>query len=149
MRSGQKGTAVIEMAFLMGFLLLLAVGITEFGRALWYYSALQKAAREGARCLSVTAWSTTASADADSCLAIVRTDANSAGVYPQVVSAEVEMRCDDETCSSATWGLGTAPEYVGIHVQHSMRWIWRIGETLPAPGQNTTFQVNATMPLMD
>jgi Flp pilus assembly protein TadG len=48
----QSGAAAIEMALLLPFMLLLAFGLTELGRAVYQYNALAKAVRDGARYLS-------------------------------------------------------------------------------------------------
>lgn len=48
----QSGVAAVEMALLLPLLLLLAFGITEFGRAIYQYNTLAKAVRDGARHLS-------------------------------------------------------------------------------------------------
>lgn len=49
------GNAAVEMAFVIVFLLLIVAGIVEFGRTFWYYNALSKATRDGARLMSMTA----------------------------------------------------------------------------------------------
>jgi len=49
-----RGNAVVEMALVLPFLLLLVFGITEFGRAWLTLNVLQTAAREGARLAVVT-----------------------------------------------------------------------------------------------
>lgn len=50
--SQQKGVAAVELALTITLLLLVIAGIFEFGRAFWYYDALAKATRDGARYLS-------------------------------------------------------------------------------------------------
>jgi Flp pilus assembly protein TadG len=46
---GQRGTALLEAAITIPMLLLIAVGIFEFGRAFQTWQVLTNAAREGAR----------------------------------------------------------------------------------------------------
>ena len=46
---GERGTALIEAAVTIPLLLLVAVGIFEFGRAYQTWQVLTNAAREGAR----------------------------------------------------------------------------------------------------
>lgn len=50
-----KGQALIEFALCLPFLLLLALGFVEMGRALWTGQAISNAAREGARSAAITA----------------------------------------------------------------------------------------------
>lgn len=48
-RRGESGQAVVEFAIVLPVLILLVLGIMEFGRALSALMVLQNAAREGAR----------------------------------------------------------------------------------------------------
>jgi Flp pilus assembly protein TadG len=48
----QRGVAAVEFAILVIPLLVILTGITEYGRALYYYNSIAKAARDGARLLS-------------------------------------------------------------------------------------------------
>jgi hypothetical protein len=137
---GQAGTAVIEFAFVMVFLLLLTIGITEIGRAFWYYNALQKAARDGARCLSTVAWSSDPKVTdrRPDCVNLVVTTAQAAGL-PNFGTANVEH----EPPFSATPAAGD-PITVSI-VNYSMVWIWSLGN-LPSPGGTSEIVVEETMP---
>ena len=45
----QLGQSLVEFALILPILVLLLVGIFDLGRVVYYYSALQNAAREGAR----------------------------------------------------------------------------------------------------
>ena len=49
LRRDQRGAALLEMAFTLPLLLLISVGIFEFGRAFEVWQVLTNAAREGAR----------------------------------------------------------------------------------------------------
>jgi Flp pilus assembly protein TadG len=48
-RHGERGTTLAETAIVMGVLLLITLGILDFGRALYTYSWVANAARQGAR----------------------------------------------------------------------------------------------------
>lgn len=48
-RSNERGTAIIEVALTLPLVLLISVGIFEFGRAYQTWEVLTNAAREGAR----------------------------------------------------------------------------------------------------
>lgn len=50
--SRHRGGVLVEFALLLGPLLILAFGITEFGRAMYQYNAIAKAVRDSARHLS-------------------------------------------------------------------------------------------------
>jgi Flp pilus assembly protein TadG len=49
----ERGAAMIEMAITMPLLLLLSIGVFEFGRAFQYWQVLTNATREGARVASL------------------------------------------------------------------------------------------------
>ncbi|HVL37614.1 MAG TPA: TadE/TadG family type IV pilus assembly protein [Burkholderiales bacterium] len=51
----ERGAAAVEFALLVIPLLVILVGITEFGRALYSYNTLAKAARDAARLMSTQA----------------------------------------------------------------------------------------------
>lgn len=139
-----RGVAVLELAFTLIFLLLLTVGITEIGRAFWYYSALQTAARDGARCLSNQKWVT--GAPISDCETLVVNDVNSAGVRPQLTTtANVTIFCDGVSCN---WGSGVVPEYVTVQVNSSMQWLWAITAGTPQAGDSVGLKAVATMPYM-
>lgn len=48
----QRGVAAVEMAFVLPIMLMMAFGITEFGRALYQYDGLVKATRGAVRYLA-------------------------------------------------------------------------------------------------
>jgi len=50
--ASQNGQSLLEFAIVLPILLLIAFGITEFGRAYYQYNTLSKAIRNGARYLS-------------------------------------------------------------------------------------------------
>jgi|SRR5436190_15758221 len=49
LRRDERGAALLEMAFTLPLLLLISIGILEFGRAFQTWQILTNAAREGAR----------------------------------------------------------------------------------------------------
>ena len=49
----QQGVALIELAIFLILIVAITFGITEFGRAMYQYNTLAKAARDGARFLAV------------------------------------------------------------------------------------------------
>jgi hypothetical protein len=53
MKHRQTGTAIVEFALILPFLLLLTFITTEFGRAIYQYNLLTKSVRDAARYLSV------------------------------------------------------------------------------------------------
>jgi Flp pilus assembly protein TadG len=51
----RAGTAAVEFSLIMPALLLLLLGIMEFGRAMWVQNALHYSVQQAARCASIDA----------------------------------------------------------------------------------------------
>ena len=97
LRRDQRGAALLEMAFTLPLLLLITVGIFEFGRAFEVWQVLTNAAREGARVAVLPGIS-------DSMVtARVQQYAN-AGVLDAGVTPTVTIQRD----STISYGSGTA-----------------------------------------
>jgi Flp pilus assembly protein TadG len=145
--------AVIELAFTLIILLLVMIGITEFGRAFWYYDALQKAVRDGARCLSIIDNLASApTATTDPCLDLVVTEANSAGVSNAIGGPGAPLKNPDNVTFGFTTLAGSSPpkpEYVTVQIRNfEMGWIWSLGAPLPEPGGTAPMLAQSTMPYM-
>ena len=52
-KKSQRGVAAVELALVMIPLVLMAFGITEFGRAMYQYNTLAKSARQAVRVMSL------------------------------------------------------------------------------------------------
>ncbi|MFH1277905.1 MAG: TadE family protein [Candidatus Eisenbacteria bacterium] len=52
-KKDSRGQAVVEFALVLPLILLILLGITEFGRAFWTLNVVSQAAREGARLAAV------------------------------------------------------------------------------------------------
>jgi Flp pilus assembly protein TadG len=50
--ASQSGAALLELALILPMLLVMALAVTELGRALWHYKVLAQSTREAARSLS-------------------------------------------------------------------------------------------------
>jgi Flp pilus assembly protein TadG len=86
---GHKGAALIEVALTLPLLLLVSVGIFEFGRAYQTWQVLTNAAREGAR-MAVLPDST------DDAVEQRARDYMQAGQLPEFDDAEIEITHDNE-----------------------------------------------------
>lgn len=106
----QSGVAAVELAFVLVLLLLMAAGTFEFGRAFWYYNALAKATRDGARAVSMVPAASIGSA-AVAAQTLVVDVANGANLHPALVVANVEVTCDGVACVD-----GTAPANVRVGI---------------------------------
>ncbi|MDP3743090.1 MAG: pilus assembly protein [Methylotenera sp.] len=93
----QRGAAVVEFALLLILLLMIVAGVIEFGRTFWYYDALTKATRDGARFLSNAKSETSPPAIDDTlkdqAVDMVEAAATAANV-PNFLTTDVEVTCD-------------------------------------------------------
>lgn len=107
-----RGVAAVEFALLLIPLLMIVTGIIEFGRAFWYYDALAKSTRDGARYLSNSRASSTVAIDMtlqDQAIAMVVNAATAANI-PDLSTLIVEVHCDTN--------CGAAPTYVTVSVTY-------------------------------
>ena len=66
----QQGLALIELGLAISLLVAITFGITEFGRAMYQYNTLAKAARDGVRFLAVRDPGTPASITGVQCMVV-------------------------------------------------------------------------------
>ncbi len=144
----QRGVAIIELAISLFFLLLVTIGITEIGRAFWYYNAIQKATRDAARYLSMQPWDTSGD-PVGVAQTMVQNNAVSAGVPAEDANGTALENTVQVTGFTGGWGSGGAPEYITVTVNnYRMHWLWSLGAPLPQPGGNSGLRVQTTMPYM-
>jgi Flp pilus assembly protein TadG len=89
-----QGVAAIEFALVLILLLMILAAAIEFGRVFWYYTALTKATRDGARQMSVL----DSFADIVDVRTVVLGEANAArvaqdGAVSVLTSANINMEC--------------------------------------------------------
>lgn len=53
-RFGERGVAALEFAFVLPVLLLIAFGLIDFGRAIWWHATLNYAVQAAARCGAIS-----------------------------------------------------------------------------------------------
>ena len=144
----QRGVAAVEFALVLVVLLVIASGIVEFGRAAWYYNALVKATRDGARQLSVTSVETIGSAGIDRAKAIVTAAAEAARV-PDIGPAQVLAECLDGNFAAIGCEDGVAPAHVRVRITgYSMAlgsWMALFGADGSATGQPLALGPHTTM----
>jgi Flp pilus assembly protein TadG len=100
----EEGTALIETAFVLPIMLLVCVGILEFGRAYQTWQVVTNAAREGARVAILPDYSD------DSVRARVKTYLKNGGLPATIVdSANTKVLITETTIPIAVGGATTAP----------------------------------------
>jgi Flp pilus assembly protein TadG len=145
----QKGVAAVEFAIILIPLLLIVAGIVEFGRTFWYYDALAKATRDGARLM--------ATANSDGILAakglaedFIVIAANSARVSPPITSVDnVLIECLDAAYGIQNCTDGVAPTHVRVSITNFNisigEWIPFITESGVTSWNNITLSPSTTM----
>jgi len=102
MRRRQQGVAVVELGLTVCLLLAIAFAITEFGRAIYTYNTLAKAARDATRYLSTqAAGSTTAQATATNLVVYGNPTGSGTPLVPGLTASMVSI-CDaaNAACTS-------------------------------------------------
>lgn len=112
----QKGVAAVEFGLLIILLLMIVGAIIEFGRVFWFYDALTKATRDGARLMSKADKAIIASAEVNAARNLVVTAANAAKVSPSLTIGNVRVECLNATYSVIDCVDGTAPENVRVSI---------------------------------
>lgn len=112
----QKGVAAVEFGLLMILLMMIVGAIIEFGRVFWYYDALTKATRDGARLMSKADKTIIASTEVNAARNLVVAAVNSAMVSPRLTTGNVRVECLNASYSAIACVDGTAPENVRVTI---------------------------------
>lgn len=114
----QRGLAVVEFALVLTLLITLMAGIFEFGRAFWFYDALTKATRDGARLMAVApkASLTTAVTGGVAKTKTQVANAVTAAGVPSFTTANVSVTCLNATFDDSTCVNGNAPGGVRVEI---------------------------------
>lgn len=114
LRSRQRGVAAVELGILMIPLVLLAFGITEFGRAIYQYNTITKAVRDGVRYLTQGAPGDATRIGNAKSLVVCGTTASCSdaaalvtGLYTDMVSVCDRSTCPDHNLQPVEYGVGT------------------------------------------
>lgn len=109
MHKTQGGVALIEFALTIGVLLTIAFGITEFGRAIFQYDTLSKAARDATRYLSTKAPGDAVAAADATCLAVYGNPTCSGAPLAPGLTTDMVSVCDAVSCAPTHQAQGSAP----------------------------------------
>lgn len=108
-RAKQRGLALVELGISIFVLISIAFGITEFGRAIYQYNTLAKAARDAARFLSMRDAIDAAAKDQAKCLAVHgNPTCTGAPLVTGLTTAMVSI-CDAVACPADHAAQGSAP----------------------------------------
>ena len=113
----QRGAAALEFAFLLVPLLAITFGITEFGRAMYYYDTLAKAVRDASRLMSTQTPSDpnyAALIAAATCTAVHGNSACTGNPLVPGLTAAMVSFCDRASCPATHAGVATGSGVVNL-----------------------------------
>jgi len=111
-RNGAKGAVMVEFALSFLLFLIVCIGVFEMSRAMWIYTTLSHAARQGARYAIVSGANAPTPATDASILAVVRK--HSIGLVSSDIQADVVW--EDATTKDGG-------EFVRVRARYPMRFI--------------------------
>lgn len=106
-RPAQQGVAAVELALLLAPLLLLLLGVTELGRAIYTYNTLDKTVRDAARHLSQHGPGDALIAAEARCLAVHGNPDCTGPVLAPGLSPREVVLCDAVLCPATHAGQST------------------------------------------
>lgn len=148
----QQGAAIVEFALVLTLLITLMAGIFEIGRAFWYYDALVKATRDGARFMSVTDKATLTTLVTGG-IALTKkqvADAATKAGVPNFAEGNVDVQCLDATFANTGCVNNAAPVAVRVQITGYTRTIGQLIPFLIGGSRNysATFAPHTTMRYM-
>jgi len=105
----QRGLALVEFSLTIGVLLAIVFGITEFGRAIYQYNTLAKAARDAVRYLSTKAPGDAAAIAEARCMAVYGSPSCSGSPLVPGLAPGMVAICDAVSCPATHQAQGSAP----------------------------------------
>lgn len=117
------GAAAVEFAIVISLLMLITGGIIEFGRVFWYYDALTKATRDGARLMSDVK-KTELGDYVSTAQDLVHDAALAAGLSPELTGGNIDVQCDYGAgwvdCTNAASESAPGPNDVKVAIDYSL-----------------------------
>jgi Flp pilus assembly protein TadG len=107
----QRGASAVEFALIVPLLVLLVLGIAEFGHAFQVQGTLSAAAREGVRAMALQN-------DPAAARAVVRNAASS--LNPGVTDAEIAIKVEGSTAQTCPTTTGAGSQSVRLTITYRM-----------------------------
>ena len=133
---GRAGTTAIEFAFLSPALLLMALGIYEFGRWCWAHEAIQESAAQGARCVAIAESACESSGSYSSSATATYVQGVASGWGLNVPTANV--------ISSNSTSCGGVSGFSQVQVSYTFTTV--VSRLIPAGTNGTTMTVTSCFP---
>lgn len=115
LKKRQRGVAAVEFGILVIPMVLMLLGLTEYGRAIYQYNTLAKAARDATRYLTAVAPGNAANEwDSARCLAIYGNTACTGAPLAPNLAAGMVVICDATNCPSTHAAVVTGSGTVNL-----------------------------------
>jgi Flp pilus assembly protein TadG len=109
--ANQRGVALLELALSLSLLITIVFGITEFGRAIFQYNTLAKAARDTARYLAVRDPSAAGAVADAKCMAVYGNPTCTGNALVSGLTTAMVTVCyaADPACAATNQSQGASP----------------------------------------
>jgi Flp pilus assembly protein TadG len=139
------GVAAVELAIVMVPLLTITFGVTEYGRAIYTYNTLDKAARDAARHLtSVLPTSTDPKGEARNLVVYGNVEGTGPALAPGLTTAMVDI-CDAITCAGTHASVGTGSGVINLVTVRITGYTYNSIVTFAAPATLNFSDISVTM----
>ena len=109
----QTGQSLLEFAAVLPLLLLIAFGVTEFGRAYYQYNTLSKAIRDGARYMSSHTYGSAEITNAKSMAVYGKTGSSGTAALPGLTTGLITVTPSGGT---SPFDAGNPPDWITVQV---------------------------------
>ena len=140
-----RGVAAVELGLTMVPLLVLTFGVTEYGRAIYTYNSIDKAARDAVRYLTApTAGSADPAADAKNLVVYGNTQGTGTPLAPGLTTGVVNI-CDATTCPGTHAGVVTGSGVINLVTVSIVGYTYNSIVTYVAPATLNFNAISVTM----
>lgn len=140
-----RGVAAVELGLTMVPLLVLTFGVTEYGRAIYTYNSIEKAARDAVRYLTAPAsGSTDPVADAKNLVVYGNTQGTGTPLAPGLTTGVVNI-CNATTCPGTHAGVATGSGVINLVTVSVVGYTYNSIVTYVAPATLNFNAISVTM----
>ena len=144
-RKSVRGVAAVELALTMIPLLVLTFGVTEYGRAIYTYNAIDKASRDAARYLTApTPGSVDPNADARNMVVYGNAQGTGSPLAPGLRTGMVDI-CDAAACPVTHAAVPTGSGSVNLVTVSINGYVYTSIVTFVAPATLNFNDISVTM----
>jgi Flp pilus assembly protein TadG len=138
----QRGAAAVELGLLMVPVLILTFGVTEYGRAIFTYNAIDKATRDAAR--HMTSPNPNRLTEAINLAVYGNIAGTGAPLAPDLTAANVVV-CDPTSCAGTHAGVATGSGVINLVSVSINNYVYNSIVTYVAPATLNFSNISTTM----